>query len=89
LTSWTWEDLKKETGLNTLIEFLDKHLAKNDLADSIEKFEGFKRSDGQSINEYISVLDAKYRKIEKKNMKLPPEILALKLLRKSLISKEE
>jgi hypothetical protein len=43
------EDLKKETGLNILIEFLDKHLAKDDLANSLEKFEDFedfKRSDG-------------------------------------------
>lgn len=71
------EDLKKETGLKTLIEFLDKYSAKDDLADSLEKFEDFQdfeRSDGQSINEYISICDAKYRKIEKKNMKLPPEI---------------
>lgn len=86
------EDLKKKTGLKILIEFLDKHLAKDDLADSLEKFEDFedfKRSDGQSINEYISIFDAKYRKIEKKNMKLPPEILAFKLLRRSQISKEE
>lgn len=86
------EDLKKETGLKTLIEFLDKHLAKDDLADSLEKFEDFedfKRSDGQSVNEYISIFDAKYRKIEKKNMKLPPEILAFKLLKRSQISKEE
>lgn len=35
------EDLKKETGLETLIEFLDKHLAKDDLADSLTKFEDF------------------------------------------------
>lgn len=86
------EDLKSETGLTILIEFLDKHLAKDDLADSLEKFEDFedfRRSDGQSVNEYISIFDAKYRKIEKKNMKLPPEILAFKLLRRSLISKEE
>lgn len=39
--------------------------------------------------EYISVFDAKYRKIEKKEMKLPPEILAFKLLRRANISKEE
>lgn len=78
--------------MKTLIEFLDKHLAKDDLADSLEKFEDFedfKRSDGQSVNEYISIFDAKYRKIEKKNMKLPPEILAFKLLKRSQISKEE
>lgn len=35
------------------------------------------------------MFDAKYRKIEKKEMKLPPEILAFKLLRRANISKEE
>lgn len=63
------EDLKKETGLETLIEFLDKHLAKDDLADSLTKFEDFedyRRAESQTIVEYISVFDAKYRKIEKR-----------------------
>ncbi|VDI76728.1 Hypothetical predicted protein [Mytilus galloprovincialis] len=32
------EDLKKDTGFTTLVEILDKHLAKDDLADSLEKF---------------------------------------------------
>jgi hypothetical protein len=31
----------EETSVNTLIEFLDKHLAKDDLADSQEKIEDF------------------------------------------------
>ncbi|CAG2239162.1 unnamed protein product [Mytilus edulis] len=86
------DDLKKDTGLNTLVDFLDKHLAKDDLADSLEKFEDFEdytRPEGQSINEYVAYFDSKYRKIEKKNMKLPSEILAFKLLRKANISKEE
>lgn len=60
--------------MKTVITFLDNHLAKDDLADSLEKsedLEDFERSDGQSINEYISIFDAKYRKIKKKNIKLP------------------
>ncbi|KAH3835146.1 hypothetical protein DPMN_108490 [Dreissena polymorpha] len=35
------------------------------------------------------MFDSKYRKIEKKSMTLPPEILAFKLLRKANISKDE
>ena len=54
-----------------------------------EDFEDFKRADGQSVNEYVAVFIAKYRKIEKINMTLPAEILAFKLLRKANISKEE
>ena len=86
------EDLKKEDGLDTLIAFLDKHLKKDDLADSLDKFgefEDFQRKDGMSISEYIAFFDSKYRKIEKLKMTLPPEILAFKLLRKANISKEE
>ena len=86
------DELKNYDGLNVLINFLDQHLAKDDLTDSLEKFEDFedfKRLEAQSINEFVAMFDSKYRKIEKKNMTLPPEILAFKLLRKANISKEE
>ena len=49
------EDLKKEDGLDTLIAFLDKHLKKDDLADSLDKFgefEDFQRKDGMYIRIY-------------------------------------
>lgn len=85
-------DLKKQDGLDTLIKFLDIHLKKDELADSLEKFEEFEdvqRKEGQSVTEYMASFDSKYRKIEKLNMKLPSEILAFKLLRKANISKEE
>ena len=86
------DDLKKEDGLATLITFLDKHLAKDDLTDSLEKFDSFddfERKGDQSMTEFIAIFDAKYRKIEKKKMTLPPEILAFKLLKKANITKEE
>ena len=76
----------------TLIIFLDKHLAKDDLTDSLEKFDSFddfERKGDQSMTEFIAIFDAKYRKIEKKKMTLPPEILAFKLLKKANITKEE
>ena len=85
-------DLKKDDGLDTLIKFLDKNLKKDDLSDSLEKFEefeDFEREKGQNITEYIACFDTKYRKIEKLGMKLPTEILAFKLLRKANITKEE
>ena len=86
------DDLKSKDGLNVLLNFLDQHLAKNDLTDSLETFEDFddfRRSQGQSITEYIAVFDSKYKKIEKKNMTLPSENLAFKLQRKANITKEE
>ena len=86
------DELKGEDGLNILIGFLDKHLGKDELADSIEKFEDFddfKRKEGQTIHEFIAMFDSKYRKKEKKDMGLPSEILAFKLLKKANITKEE
>ena len=86
------DDLKDNFGLDILIAFLDKHLAKDDLPDSLEKFDDFddfRRNDGQAINEYNPMSDSKYRKIEKKKMTLPSEILAFKLLKKANITKEE
>lgn len=86
------DDLKSDDGLTVLLNFLDKHLAKDDLTDSLEKFEDFDdfyRNEAQSIHEYVAEFDTKYRKIEKKKMILPPEILAFKLLRKARITKEE
>ena len=50
------DDLKKDDGLNLLIAFMDKHLGKDDLAYSLEKFEDFeeyRRKAGQSMAEYI------------------------------------
>ena len=54
-----------------------------------EEFEDYRRSETQSIVDYIGVFDANYRRIEKKGMNLPPEILAFKLLRRAHITKEE
>ena len=67
-------------------------MAKDDLNDSFEKFtdfENYKRREGQTIHDFIANFDAKYRRIEKKSMKLPSEILAFKLLQKARINHEE
>ncbi|ESO88799.1 hypothetical protein LOTGIDRAFT_165215 [Lottia gigantea] len=82
----TTDQLKAEDGLTVLITFLDKHLGKDELVDSLEDF---KRKETQSITEYISDFDSKYSKIVKKNMTLLPEILAFKLLKCANISKDE
>ena len=67
------EELKKENGLS----FFNKHLEKDDLNDSIEKFtdfENYKRCEGQTIHDFIANFDTKYRRIEKKSMQLPSKI---------------
>ena len=60
-----------------------------DTLEKFEEFENFERKEGQSTYEYVSMFDFKYRKIEKKQMKLPPVILAFKLLRKAKITRED
>ena len=60
------DDLKKDNNLDILIRFLDIHLKKDDLADSLEKFEEFEdicSQDRMSITEYIASFDSRYRKI--------------------------
>ena len=77
------DDFEKEDGLDTLIAFLDKHMKKDDLADSVEKFgeyQYFQRKNGMTISEYTVSFDSRYRTIEKLKMTLPQEILAFKLL---------
>ena len=49
----------EDDGLYTLIVFLDDHLKKDDLADSLEKFdelEDFQQKSDMSITEYIASL---------------------------------
>ncbi len=85
-------ELKTDEGLDKLIVFMDKHLGKDDLTDSLEKFEdfeNFKRTTDQSITEYIAKFDQKHKRLERLQMKLPPAILTFKLLRKANITKHE
>ena len=85
-------DLKKEDGMKTLTDYLDKNLGKDDLVDSLEKFEDFEdytRRSGQSINDYVAEFDQKYNKLRKLKMELPSAILAFKLLKRANITQEE
>lgn len=85
-------DLKTERGLSKLIDFMDKTLGKDDLEDSLDKFEDFEdysRDANTSISDYIINFDQKYNRIVKKGMSLPSEILAFKLLRRANITRQE
>ena len=84
------EELHSDAGFTKLVEFLDVKLGKDDLTDSLEKFEdfeNFKRDSEQTVMEYISRFDQKYNRIVKLDMRLPQAILAFKLLRKANLSK--
>ena len=72
--------MKTDDGLIILLIFLDKHCGKDERVDSLEMyedFESFERKDRKSILNFISLFDLKYKRIERKNMKLAPEVLAI------------
>ena len=86
------KDLKKENGLEILINFLDKTLGKDDLSDSLEKFEDFEdycHGQNETILDYISRFDQKYNRLKKLGMELPSAIVAFKLLRRANITRDE
>ena len=78
------DDLNQENGLDYI-------LGKDKLTDTVEKYEDFEscqRADNQTIGEFIASFDLKYKKLEKLKIRLPSEILALKLIGKANISRE-
>ena len=70
---------------------MDKHLGKDSLTDAFDKFNEFERYSRttESVNAFISEFDNCYQKLVKLGIKLPPEILAFKLLNQVNISQEE
>ena len=87
-------DLKSDEGLSTLLEFLDQNLGKDDLIDSLDKFEDFnkfQRKERMPIQEYICAFDTNYmyKEIEKKGVKYSSAILAFQLVKKANISRKE
>ena len=84
--------LKAEDGFESVLQFFDKLLKKDDLADLWQKFDDFeevRREQNQSISEYIAKFDHVYKKLSKHSIKLPSEILAFKLLKNANIKGDE
>ena len=54
--------------MTILLIVLDKHLSKDDLTDSLDKFEdsdNIERKEQQSLPEYITMFDLTYRKFKR------------------------
>ena len=86
------EQLKGDNGVKYLITFLDEQFGKDELEDSLQKFEDFEdyyRGSGEDITQFITNFDLKYNRIKTDTLKLPSEILAFKLLRRARLSKSE
>ena len=85
-------DLEKDEGVKTYLSFLEKVYGKDDLCDTLDKyrdFRGFKKTDGMSMQEYITGFIQIHSKILKKGVKFPNEVLAYELIHNSGISKDE
>ena len=72
------DELKEESGLDKLIDFLDDELGRNAVEDVVNKWESFdacKRDKSQGIEEFINDFEAKYNRIKQTGSKIPEEIL--------------
>ena len=84
--SLTEDQLKSEAGLSEVLSFLDKELGKNAVDDVIEKWDDFdscKKSDSQTLEDFISDFEAKYNRIKSTGTTLPEEILAYMLMKRA------
>ena len=84
--------LKIATGVSVLLDFIESKVGKDDMEDSLHKYEEFKncqRKDGQDICDYIHEFEQKYHRILKKSIVLPEEILCFELLTSANITKQE
>ena len=80
------EELNDENGLKKLLEFLDKELGKNAIDDVIEKWDAFdscRKSESQSLDEFISEFELKSNKVQGTGTKLPSEILSYMLMKRA------
>ena len=83
------EELKEESGLDKVINFLDEELGKNAVDDIIEKWEDFdnyKRTGNQNIEDFINVYEAKYNRIKQTGSKIPEEILAYMMMKSGFVT---
>ena len=86
------EDLKKDDGVETLINFMDKLFKKDELSEAYEvftDFERFKRKSTESMEVYVMDFEKLYNKTKRFNMTLPESVLAFKLLEGSGLEQKD
>ena len=77
------DNLKKETGMETLVEFINKLFKKDELTEMYEyyvSFDRYKCSQGESVESYILEFEKRYNKTKNYGMELPQNVVAFKLL---------
>ena len=87
-----YDKLSKADGMKTLVEFLDKHLGKDELTEAHEKYVKFKyysRKEGESMEEFISTFDSLHNKLAKSDYAMPSPLLCFELIDSAGISTEK
>ena len=77
------EHLKKEIGMTTLVEFMDKLFKKDELTEVYEyyvSFDRYKCSQGESVESHMIEFEKRYNKTKNYGMELPQSVVAFKLL---------
>ena len=85
-------DLNKDDGLDTLINNLERHYAKDEKASAYlayEKFESFQRPTEMNIIDYINEFERLHYEIQRYEMILPTAVLAYRVLKSANISNEK
>ena len=80
------DELRSDDGLKLLLKFLDKELGKNAVDDIIEKWDDFdsvRKTESQTLEEFISDFETKYNRIKSTGTQMPEEILAYMLMKRA------
>lgn len=88
----TKEEMSSETGLKTLLEFMDGKLMRDEMEVMLEyydKFKNCKRENDGDITAYIDDFDEKYNQLKRKGTVLPQEILSFELIGNAFITESQ
>lgn len=81
-----------DNNIASFIKLLEVQKYTDDLSSSwdiLSDFDDYERTSEEDIIEYVSTFDKKYQTLHKRGVTLPQEVLALKVLSKARLSKQE
>ena len=79
------DELIKDTGLETLVKFLQEILGKEDIDDLAVKwdeFENCRRGDDEKIEDFVGDFERKYNRLVKMKVEIPEDVRAPMLMKK-------
>ena len=88
----TPDELSGDTGLEKVIEFLDKELGKDAIDDVIDKWDSFdscRKEGDQSLDDFMADFEHKSNRVKAAGVTLPGEVLAYMLMKRAGLSNLE